>query len=545
MRRAQKAQTRPGASGRHLRHNIPDCEGLSCNFGLFAPARWFLVRHMKDLKTRRYFLTGLAAIFAGTAQIAKAAPPQISLRPKARGAGFRLRAMGGIQDLVARHGLSGKVGCAVADVKTGLELEALNGTTGLPPASVAKALTALYALDTLGAAHRFSTQVLAMGPIQNGVLRGDLVLAGGGDPFLNTDALASLAGQLKSAGVREVRGKFLIYEGALPFVRSIDAGQPDHLGYSPAVSGIALNFNRVHFEWKRGSKGYSVSMDARTERYRPDVTMARMKVVRRDMPVYTYADKSGQDHWTVASKALGKGGSRWLPVRRPAAYAGDVFRTMARANGIVLKSGDPMRRLPAGGTVIAQHSSPPLDVILKSMLRFSNNLTAEMVGMAASARRGATPGSLRESAQRMSDWARQTYGMTGTKLVDHSGLGDASRMTAQDLVSALVQVRRKAVLRPLLKPFALRDAKGRINHAHPIKVMAKTGTLNFVSGLGGFMTAADGTELAFAIFTIDSRQRARIKRADREGPQGASGWNRKAKRLQQKLIERWGVLYGS
>ena len=81
--------------------------------------------------------------------------------------------------------------------------------------------------------------------------------------------------------------------------------------------------------------------------------------------------------------------------------------------------------------------------------------------------------------------------------------------------------------------------------SHPIRVDAKTGTLNFVSGLGGFMTAADGIELAFAIFVADMDARARAKAQPDEIPRGARAWNRQAKKLQQALIERWGALYGS
>ncbi len=84
-----------------------------------------------------------------------------------------------------------------------------------------------------------------------------------------------------------------------------------------------------------------------------------------------------------------------------------------------------------------------------------------------------------------------------------------------------------------------------MNKGHPIKVRAKTGTLNFVSGLAGYMTAKDGTELAFAIFVADTRAREKIKRNDRDRPQGARGWNKRAKVLQQRLIERWGAVYGS
>ena len=471
--------------------------------------------------------------------------PATSLRPRMRAAGFKTRAGGGLDGVIARSGVQGTVVCAVADVKSGLQLESVNGTKGLPPASVAKALTALYALDVLGADYRFKTQLVAVGPVSNGVLKGDLILMGGGDPTLSTDVLAVMASKLKAAGIREVRGAFKVYEGALPYVQSIDAQQPDHLGYSPSVSGIALNFNRVHFEWKRAGQGYSVAMDARTERYRPAVATAKMRVVNRQLPVYTYAEQNGIDQWTVASKALGKGGSRWLPVRNPALYAGDVFRTLARSNGVVLPKSETTRRLGKGGQVVVQNNSEPLKVILKGMLRYSNNLTAEMVGMTASTARGGKPSSLKASASDMSRWAGHKYGMKGTRMVDHSGLSDASRMTADDLVRALVQVRKQGILRPLLKPFTMRDSKGRVMKSHPIKVNAKTGTLNFVSGLGGYMTAADGTELAFAIFIADTATRARIKRADREVPAGARSWNRKSKQLQQKLIERWGSLYGS
>lgn len=497
---------------------------------------------MFSIVSRRFVLSGLGAITAAGAVYGGA--PATSLRPQARGSDAPRRADAGAGALIKAAGLSGAVACAVADINTGRQLETVQGKMGLPPASVAKALTTLYALEVLGAKYRFTTRIMATGPLRNGILHGDLILAGGGDPTLTTDDLAAMAAELKTAGIREVRGNFQVYDGALPFVHSIDAQQPDQLGYSPAVSGIALNFNRVHFEWKRGSKGYAVTMDARTTRYRPAVHMAKMKVIKRRTPVYTYKDRNGVDQWTVASMALGNNGARWLPVRKPAAYVADVFQTLARAHGVVLKKPKFDRKLPGDARVLVQHHSAELRVIIKGMLKYSNNLTAEMVGMTASAARGRKPASLKASAAEMSRWASDRFGMTGTKMVDHSGLGDASRMTPEDLVGALVQVRKRGILKPLLKPFVMRDAKGRVYKNHPIKVNAKTGTLNFVSGLAGYMTAADGTEMAFAIFTADTAIRARIKRADREVPQGARTWNRKSKKLQQKLIERWGALYG-
>ena len=499
---------------------------------------------MVNRLSRRFVLSGLATLAASGTALAQ--PPLVSLRPQMRGTNLRVRAAGQPQALAVKSGLSGDVAWAVSDVKSGQQLEAFQDDRTLPPASVAKAVTALYALEHLGPNYRFATRLMITGSLQNGVVSGDLILAGGGDPTLDTDGLALMASKLKSAGVREVRGRFRVYDGALPFVRSIDEGQPDHVGYSPAISGIALNYNRVHFEWKRGAKGYAVSMDARSEKYRPEVAMAVMRVANRQLPVYTYKDDRGKDNWTVANRALGKGGARWLPVRRPAEYAGDVFRTMARANGIVLKKAEVTQNLPAGAKAVVTQTSIPLQEILRGMLKYSNNLTAEMVGMSASAKMsGRRPRSLKDSSQLMSKWAAAKFRMSRTSLVDHSGLGDASRTTARDLVNALVAVRRTGQLRPLMKPIPIRDKKGRVQKGHPIKVNAKTGTLNFVSGLGGFMTAADGTELAFAIFAADTNTRAKIKRADRERPQGAKGWNGRAKAFQQVLIARWGSLYGS
>ena len=74
------------------------------------------------------------------------------------------------------------------------------------------------------------------------MVQGDLILVGGGDPMLTTDDLAKMAGQLKAAGITEVKGRFLAYDGALPRVKTIDKDQPVQVVYSPAVSGIALNY---------------------------------------------------------------------------------------------------------------------------------------------------------------------------------------------------------------------------------------------------------------------------------------------------------------
>ncbi|MDU8912419.1 D-alanyl-D-alanine carboxypeptidase/D-alanyl-D-alanine-endopeptidase [Aestuariicoccus sp. MJ-SS9] len=492
---------------------------------------------------RAFLLTGAAATLAA-AQPLWANPPLTSLRPAARGADFGRKTLPSAEALIEAARLDGAVGFAVADVATGETLEERQGATGLPPASVAKALTAAYALHHLGPAHHFVTRLVATGPVTDGVVAGDLALVGGGDPVLETDNLAALAADLKAAGIREVKGRFLLWDGALPYLRTIDAGQPDHVGYSPAISSLNLNYNRVHFEWRRGGKGYDVTMDARSATHRPDVSMARMSVVARSTPVYTYADAGGHDDWTVAKGALGKGGARWLPVRKPALYAGEVFQTFARAHGIVLKTPAMAETEPKGAT-LATHESPPLRIILRDMLKYSTNLTAEVVGLSTTKAIGGVAETLAQSAAAMNAWAISDLGLKSAALVDHSGLGDASRISAADMCRALVAVRGRMGLKPLLKKIKMRDDARNLVEDHPLSVHAKTGTLNFVSGLGGFIDLPDGRELAFAIFAADIERRAGLTKAERERPEGARSWNVRAKKLQQALIDRWGVMYAS
>jgi len=199
--------------------------------------------------------------------------------------------------------------------------------------------------------------------------------------------------------------------------------------------------------------------------------------------------------------------------------------------------------------VFVTHHSAPLDSILRDMLEYSTNITAELVGLTATAQRQGRALPLSASAQAMSAWATEALGMTGADLRDHSGLSDRSRLAAGALAQGLARAGRTGLLRPLLREYRLRDANGRMDPDHPVKVVAKTGTLYFVSGLAGYVETPQGTDLTFAIFTASDsparRYRPVARRTTarcawlepaRKGP--ATGVDRTVERGAWRLIDR-------
>lgn len=486
---------------------------------------------MTALLTRRGILAGLASSASG---MALAGAPDVSTRPLPRF--VRPKKIVAPSDaLVARANLSGDVGFAVADARTGELLEARMGDVRMPPASTLKVVTALYAMEKLGPTHQFNTRVFATGPVVDGKLDGDLVLMGGGDPTLDTDRLADLAKAVREAGIVEVSGRLLVWADALPTGDRIDSDQPEHVSYNPSYSGINLNFNRVHFEWKRRQdKNYDITMQARALRFRPSTNVAQMAIVEKSTPVFDYRRAPGRDRWFVARTALGKDGARWLPVRFPALYAGDVFRTLARSNGIVLPAPELVGGLPSGDE-LARVEGPILVEVLRSMLKYSTNLTAEISGLAASRSYGPGLSSLEVSAGRMAGWARSRFGTMGVRFRDHSGLGYGSEMSPSDMTQILAANRQ---IRPFLKTVNLTLNKG-LPAPKGVEVHAKTGTLNFVSSLAGFVTSTTGRPLCFAIFGADTERRDAIPPEARERPTGARTYSRRSRQLQKELIRGW------
>jgi D-alanyl-D-alanine carboxypeptidase/D-alanyl-D-alanine-endopeptidase (penicillin-binding protein 4) len=492
--------------------------------------------------------------------------------------------------LVTEAGLTGHVGFVLIDMATGEVLDARHPDGPFPPASTAKAITAVYALETLGPEHRFVTELRADGPIRGGTISGALALVGGGDPDLDTDDLADLMDQAARAGLKKVTGVLTVDGRALPSVVRIDPEQPEHVAYNPSVGGLNLNYNRALFEWRKAKGGHDLSVRAAARRNGPAISAVTVALGAPGSAVFTaLGDQGGAEAWTVAPGALGKDGGRWLPVRRPDIYAGDSLRALGAARGVTLPA-PRAGRAPDDMIVIARHESPPLRDIIRGMLRWSTNLTAEALGMAAS---GPVARDLDQSSDRMTTWMVRRAGLamrTGPSLRNHSGLSAESRITPMQMATflraaalgttstatptatgwpgvftnpgSLVALagaapgggRPAAYVAPGVAAGARSDADlprgdlhgllrevalGSGKDAPPkgVRAVAKTGTLLFVRGLVGYLDAASGRRLTFAIYAEDLGRRSGLE--DLESDRRASGWSSRARAMERRLLNAW------
>ncbi len=483
---------------------------------------------------RRLFLALGAAAFA----CALAGPAAAKQLPKPK-AGEEIR---------AALGPTGISGWMAVDLDSGAIID--QGNPGYPfaPASVAKLPTAAFALDALGPDHRFETRVLAGGPVRQGRIEGALILQGGGDPELDTDALVPLVAELGASGITGARG-FLVDGTGLPQVSEITRAQEVDAAYNPSVSGLNLNFNRVHVKWDARKGGERLSVEAAAARLSPAVEIVQVALAPgAGAPLFAYREAGGHELWQMAREAYRGRAARWLPVKRPELYAGEVLATLAAAQGLALGAPQLGQALEAAEP-LAVHRSRPLAEILREMLKHSTNLTAEVTGAAASRAVGRPARTLAESAAVMNAWAGGVAGFAPDdpefRLVNHSGLTLESRVSPRRMVALLAALARREAgagtsangrlpggIAGYLRPHNVSAKSVPLDYKR-LQIVAKTGTMSYVRGLAGYVATPGGRRLAFAIFSND---------LDRRGPgpeRVDKAWMGRAKEFERALIRSW------
>ncbi|GAB5470650.1 MAG: D-alanyl-D-alanine carboxypeptidase [Rhodospirillales bacterium] len=458
--------------------------------------------------------------------------------------------------LIAKQGFPpDQVGYLLFDLTDGTILAERNADKPYIPASLQKVPTLLYGLERLGSNHRFGTHLLTTGTVSEGKLVGDLYLKGGGDPFLTNDDLLELIAGLRASGIDGVAGRFIYDESALPSMTELNPSQPRAVGYNPGLSALNLNFNVLDLSWAReaGSGALAAGAVATSDATKVSVdrvTIAMLPTSRGKKVPYLPNQGSEGEGWLL-SPELPKKGSARVPVKQPALHTANIFRQLALQQGIALPQ--PQAGVaPPESREVAQHRSPPLVQMVRLILRHSNNLSADLVALAASSH-GTTPAtSLFESGRRIGAWLRERVPQgdwRGLLLTNGSGLSSQSRMTARQMATIIFYghslIRAGVDLPDLMaKPrWQSRLKKLRKAHGQRLAVKGKTGTIYFSRAYAGYLDTKSGRKVGFALFISDLNQRSLYDQTldvdQLAAPPGASAWMRRAKTLERELVSLW------
>lgn len=409
------------------------------------------------------------------------------------------------------------------------------------PASSAKLATAVVALERLGPEHRYLTELRATGPVRDGVLEGDLILKGGGDPLLDVPDLLPLIDALARQSVRRIEGRFVIDDSLLPRFTEIEPSQPTEAAYNPGIGALSIAFNRVNLRWEGGK-----ALSAETV---PRLDEASFEKVASDLlpPAGVQLKRlDGQKAvWQLADRGPRRS-KRSLPVKDPGLYAGQVFADLAKLYGIDLPAPERISGGPKSRR-IAVHKSRPLRELVRDMLWYSNNLMAELIGLSAAKTIDPELASLETSAGIvLSALERQLSEISWDEasLDNHSGLSSKARLTPEQLAAILRQGWNGGTLSSLLPGSGWSGTLARRFNGpdQALRIWAKTGSINYVTTLGGYLLSSSHAPAAFVIMISDEKARAAYdaqSRRTREGETEARAWKREAEKVMDRIVERW------
>ncbi len=383
------------------------------------------------------------------------------------------------------------------------------------PASNTKLFSTALALSTLGPDFRFTTQVLASGlPDENGMLLGDLVLYGQGDPSLSSrnypynlkepwspDRLAplrELARQVKARNVRTVSGNLIgddTYFEHDPIPNGWSAGD-GLFEYGAPVSALSFNDNSITL--KATATGFA---------FDPPVPYFTVKTQFNPGERTRVSARRQPGSMEITLKGTLKEGATYendFAVEDPALFAALAFRAALEAEGITVQ-GQTRARHEAVATLesveLARRESPPLTQLLQVVDKVSQNLHAELVRRAA------------ERKQSMDEFlnAVQIDPDKETYLHDGSGLSRQNLISPRAVVALLKHMWTSPYREQYAAflPIGAQDGTLRRRFAGSEKakqVRAKTGTLSHVTALGGYAQSKKYGEVIFQIVANNFNQ---------------------------------------
>ncbi len=417
-------------------------------------------------------------------------------------------------------------GVSVKSLQTGETLYALNPGTFLMPASNMKVVTAAVAAERLGWASTFDTRLVSNATVEHGVLGGDLVIVGSGDPSLGgrpgsaAAVLDSWANQLKASGITRIAGRVIGDDNILDDEGLGQGWAWDYLGagYATPTGGLSFNENAVQLTFTPGAVvGDPVVVGGTPAGHGLTIVSAVVTGARESQASLDYRRLPGSSVLTVTgSVPLGRTDvTRSVSVDNPTLFTAGVVKAGLGERGIIV-DGDPadLDALPvppdlAGSRTLATWTSPPLADILKVLLKVSQNLYAdtmlELVGRVPAADGSIVPGTA-TAGRKAVEGTLAAWGIAPDSYLqaDGSGLSRYNYLTADLLVRVLTRVYQDPKHRgPYTEALPNAGIDGSIggrmkgtkaeNNAR-----AKTGSIANARALSGFVTSAEGEPLVFS-----------------------------------------------
>ena len=411
-------------------------------------------------------------------------------------------------------------GILIRSARSNDTLYSLNAGKLLMPGSTMKIVTLAAAAEALGWDHVYDTRLIAAGTIDSttGILDGDLVVAGSGDPsIVDADGSASRlfsewTATLTAHGIRTITGRIIGDDNTFDDEALGPGWTWDDLPGRDATAITGLQFNE-NVAFATITPGPAIGAPA-VVTIAPDgsnlVLDNRLTTTAAETAVSIGARRSpGSNRLELrGSIPIGSGPFvRAVSVDNPTLFFATAFRDALVGAGIEVRGPavdvDDLAVAPAGGDVLSVHHSPPLSELAVRLMKNSLNMSAETLMKTLGATTGAPSfenGRL-VTASTLAPWGVDRNGIVQ---VDGAGLSRYNYVTPEALVAILLHIDRDDRLRaPSQRRCRLRDRRhsGGPNEGNCGRrnARAKSGTLANVRSLAGYLATADGEPLVFAI----------------------------------------------
>ena len=382
-----------------------------------------------------------------------------------------------------------------------------NAGKPMNPASAVKTITTFAALESLGPAFTWQTELYALGPIENGVLRGDLLVKGGGDPFLVEDQLRGMLKSLQRAGVERIQGN-LVLDGSY-FDPSVIGDEliDNQAGraYNTRPSAVIANFQAMTFYFYPHPNGQDVIIHS--DPRLPNVKITnRLRLVNRSCGGYqrgiSYNLNPEDPTEVIFEGSFPSRCSRYQMVREvlnAPDYTFGLFTTLWNELGGTLEGGLRVGAVPDDLEPIVVWNSVPLGDVIKSINKYSNNVMTRHLLLTLGAEVLGPPATVDKGIEAMKNYLElKSLDSTQLSLDNGAGLSRDTRVTT-DLMTGLLQ---SAWASPYMPEFVaslpINGLDGTMRNRVRGTTMSgrmhvKTGSLDEVAAVAGFVYSQSNT----------------------------------------------------